>query len=175
MLLVSLLSCRIRTYGALGLAWTSATAARITHGIGAASVVKPANKADAPTVPSRLYICPANSGNAAADDVRTKVFEDIADAAIGRYAVTRYVKIAEKQNRMPVPKGTDAMMGTTQCTCGYVVNASQNRLTGMRTAPHMPMTRRISGGGCPSQAGWWSGRGGTRPGRRCRCRAPGRS
>lgn len=89
---------------------------RATHGIGAARVVKPASSAVAPTVPRRWYICPAKSGNAAANDVRTKVFEDIADAAIGRYAVTRYVKMVEKQKRMPMPNGTDAIMGTIQCT-----------------------------------------------------------
>jgi hypothetical protein len=55
----------------------------------------------------------------------------------------------EKQKSMPVPKGTDAMIGTDQCTWGYVVKASQKRLIGMRMAPHMPITRRLSGGGWP--------------------------
>ena len=62
-----------------------------THGSGAEMVVKPARRAVAPTVPRRSYICPAKSGNAAANDVRTAAFAAIADAAIGRYAVTRYV------------------------------------------------------------------------------------
>ena len=64
---------------------------RWTHGRGAMRVASPASKAVAPTVPSRSYICPAKSGNAAANDVRTAAFAAIADAAIGRYAVTRYV------------------------------------------------------------------------------------
>ena len=59
-----------------------------THGRGAASVVKPASSAVAPTVPRRLYIWPAKSGNAAAEDVLVKVLDAMADAAIGRYAVT---------------------------------------------------------------------------------------
>ena len=120
-----------------------------THGMGAATVVKPARSAVAPTVPSLSYIWPAKSGNAAAELVRTNVFADIAEAAIGRYAVTRYVKMAVKQNSMPVPNGVDAMMGTTQCTCGYVVNASQYRDIGTMMAPTMPMMRRTSGGGLP--------------------------
>ena len=45
------------------------------------------------------------------------VFAAIADAAIGLYAVTRYVKMPVKQKRTPVPKGTEARMGTIQCTC----------------------------------------------------------
>lgn len=30
-------------------------------------------------------------------------------------------------NIIPAPKGIDAMIGTIQCTEGYVVNAIQNR------------------------------------------------
>ena len=56
-------------------------------------VVKPAKSAVAPTVPSLSYICPANSGKPAAKLVRTNVFAAMADAAMGRYAVTVYVKI----------------------------------------------------------------------------------
>ena len=54
-----------------------------TDGSGADIVVNPANKAVAPTVPRRWYICPAKSGNAAANVVRTKVLAAMDDAAIG--------------------------------------------------------------------------------------------
>lgn len=60
-----------------------------TYGSGAARVVSPANIAVAPTAPMRMYICLANSGKAAADEPRINVLEAIADAATGRYAVTR--------------------------------------------------------------------------------------
>jgi len=40
--------------------------------------------------------------------------EAIADAAIGRYAVTRYVKVDVNANSMPVPNGIEAMIGTIQ-------------------------------------------------------------
>jgi len=38
----------------------------------------------------------------------------IADAAIGRYATTRYVYEEVKTRYVPVPNGTDAMMGAIQ-------------------------------------------------------------
>jgi hypothetical protein len=43
-------------------------------------------------VPSARYICPANRGNAAANDVRIVVLDARALAAIGLYATTMYVK-----------------------------------------------------------------------------------
>ena len=55
-----------------------------TNGSGIQSVMIPARSAVSPTVPSLLYIWPANNGNAAAKDDRAKAFADIADAAIGR-------------------------------------------------------------------------------------------
>lgn len=64
-----------------------------THGNGAMSVVRPANNAVAPTVPNRSYIAPANRGNAAAKADRRALLLAMADAAIGRYAVTRYVNV----------------------------------------------------------------------------------
>ena len=77
--------------------------ARTTHGSGAATVVSPASSAVAPTVPSRWYICPANSGKAAAEVVRTKAFAAIADAAMAEsfrfrwqssYAATTFAGIS---------------------------------------------------------------------------------
>ena len=47
-------------------------------------VMTPARSAVAPSVPSLVYICPANSGNAAAKDERMNAFAAIAEAAIGR-------------------------------------------------------------------------------------------
>lgn len=47
-------------------------------------VVKPASNAVAPTVPSRLYIAGANSGNAAANVHLSALLLAIAEAAIGR-------------------------------------------------------------------------------------------
>lgn len=43
-------------------------------------------------VPSALYICPANKGNAAANEVRIVVLHARAVAAIGLYATMMYVK-----------------------------------------------------------------------------------
>jgi hypothetical protein len=60
-----------------------------THGSGAITVVKPARSAVAPTVPSLVYIAPANKGNPAANDERSALFAAMADAAMGRYATTR--------------------------------------------------------------------------------------
>ena len=119
----------------------------ITHGKGAAIVITPANNAVAPTVPSASYICPAKSGNAEANAPRVNAFAAIADAAMGRYAETRYVNVEEKQSVKPIPKNVVAMMGAIQCTWGYVVNASQKRLTGTMIAPTWPVKRRASGGG----------------------------
>jgi len=64
-----------------------------THGNGAIIVVRPASNAVAPTVPNRSYIAPANRGNAAAKADRRALLLAMADAAIGRYAVTRYVNV----------------------------------------------------------------------------------
>ena len=64
-----------------------------THGNGAMIVVRPANNAVAPTVPKRSYIAPANRGNTAAKVDRSALLLAMADAAIGRYAVTRYVNV----------------------------------------------------------------------------------
>lgn len=89
---------------------------RKTHGNGAMSVVNPANSAVAPTVPSFLYMAPANSGNTAAKEKRSAEFDAIAEAAIGRYAVTRYVKTEVKTKNTPIPNGIEAIMGTIQCT-----------------------------------------------------------
>jgi hypothetical protein len=89
-----------------------------THGSGAITVVNPASSAVAPTVPSLEYIAGANKGNPAANDERNALFEAIADAAIGRYATTRYVNTELKTKYNPVPKGIEAMMGTIQCTWG---------------------------------------------------------
>ena len=49
----------------------------------------------------------------------------MAEAAMGRYAVTVYVNTALKQKRTPAANGAEAIMGTIQCTLGYVVKASQ--------------------------------------------------
>lgn len=56
------------------------------------TVVSPAKSAVAPTVPSLWYIAPAKSGNAAAKEDRTAELLAMALAAMGRYAVTKYVK-----------------------------------------------------------------------------------
>jgi hypothetical protein len=69
---------------------------RRTNGKGDITVVSPANSAVAPTVPSFMYIAPAKRGNAAANVERIALFAAMADAAIGRYAVTRYVKVEVK-------------------------------------------------------------------------------
>ena len=112
-------------------------------------VVKPARSAVAPTVPSLWYICPANSGNAAAKHVRTNVLAAIALAATGRYAVTRYVNTDVKQKKMPVPNGALARIGTIHGTLGYVVNASQYSDTGTSSAPNIAGIRLASIGGLP--------------------------
>lgn len=52
-------------------------------------VITPANNAVAPTVPRAVYIWPANNGKAQANDDRANAFAAIADAAMGRYAITR--------------------------------------------------------------------------------------
>ncbi len=62
-----------------------------TYGIGAIAVVSPANSSVAPIVPSVRYICPANNGNAAANEVRIVVLHARALAAIGLYATMMYV------------------------------------------------------------------------------------
>lgn len=90
-------------------------------------VVRPARSAVAPTVPNLAYIVPANKGKTAAKDERVALLAAMAEAAMGRYAVTRYVNVEVKTKYIPAPKGTDAMMGTIQCTLGYVVKANQNR------------------------------------------------
>lgn len=61
---------------------------RCTYGSGAIAVVSPAKSSVAPTVPRARYICPANSGNAAAKAVRIVVLHASALAASGRYATT---------------------------------------------------------------------------------------
>jgi hypothetical protein len=43
-------------------------------------------------VPRARYICPANKGNAAANEVRIVVLHAMALAATGLYATTMYVK-----------------------------------------------------------------------------------
>ena len=120
-----------------------------THGKGAMSVARPASSAVAPTVPRRSYICPAKSGNTAANVLRSALLLAIALAAIGRYATTRYVKTEVKMKTMPVPKGTDAMIGTIHGTPRYVVNASQKSPMGASSPPTCPMMSPASGGGCP--------------------------
>ena len=86
----------------------------VTHGDGAMIVARPARRAVAPTVPSLSYIAPANNGNAAANANRSALLLAIADAAIWRYAVTRYVNVDVKTKYIPEPKGTDAMIGAIQ-------------------------------------------------------------
>ena len=78
------------------------------------AVVNPASNAVAPTVPSLEYIAGANNGNPAANADRMALFDASADAAIGRYATTRYVKTELKTKYSPVPKGIEAMIGTIQ-------------------------------------------------------------
>ena len=62
-----------------------------TYGSGAITVVSPASSDVAPTVPSLLYICPANRGNAAAKIVRIAALHVRADTAADWYASTMYV------------------------------------------------------------------------------------
>lgn len=88
------------------------------NGKGAAIVITPASRAVAPSVPSVMYIWPAKSGKAAANMERANAFAAIALAAMGRYALTRYVNVDEKQSMKPMPKNAVAMTGTIQCTCG---------------------------------------------------------
>lgn len=59
------------------------------HGSGAITAVKPTSSVVAPTVPSLPYIAPANSGSAAAKVERSAELDAMADAAMGRQAVTR--------------------------------------------------------------------------------------
>lgn len=107
------------------------------------TVVRPASNAVAPTVPNFAYIAPANNGNTAAKDDRMALFAAIADAAIGRYAVTRYVKVEVKTKYIPAPKGIEPMMGTIQWIPGYVVNANQNKPRIVRTSSSVT-DRRLS-------------------------------
>lgn len=46
---------------------------------------------------------------------------------MGRYAVTKYVNVEVKTKYTPAPKGIEAIIGTIQCTCLYVVKANQNK------------------------------------------------
>jgi hypothetical protein len=46
---------------------------------------------------------------------------------------------------MPNPKGILAMIGTTQCTLVYVVNANQKSARGQMIAPYNPFARWSSG------------------------------
>jgi hypothetical protein len=59
-----------------------------TYGSGAIKVDSPANRAVAPTNPSRLYIAGAARGNTAPNTDRVKLLLASADAAIGRKART---------------------------------------------------------------------------------------
>lgn len=75
----------------------------------------PARRPVAPTTPSRAYICLAKSGKMAANAERRALLAAIADAAMGRYAVTRYVKTDWKMRSIPMPKGMEPkMMGRIQ-------------------------------------------------------------
>ena len=118
-----------------------------TYGSGAIAVVSPTNSNVAPTVPRARYICLANKGNAAANDVRIVVLHARALAAIGLYATTMYVKEDVKMKYVPVPNGTDASTGTIQCTPRRVERASQRSASGTSTPPTCPITRRNSAGG----------------------------
>lgn len=89
-----------------------------TYGRGVIRVVRLARSAVAPTVPSFPYMELANRGNTAANDERSALLAAMADAAIGRYAVTRYVKVEVNTKYTPAPNGTEAMMGAIQCTRG---------------------------------------------------------
>ena len=60
-----------------------------TYGNGAMIAAKLAISAVAPTVPRRWYMAPANNGKAAAKVDRIALLLAIADAAIGRYTVTK--------------------------------------------------------------------------------------
>ena len=135
----------MRVYAEAGT--TPADTRNLTYGSGAITVVSPANSAVAPTVPSLLYICPANSGNAAAKIVRIAALHVSASAATERYASTMYVIDDAKMKKVAVPNGTVASIGTIQCTPRYVVNASQKSPIGASTAPTCPIRSRNSGGG----------------------------
>jgi len=87
-------------------------------GNGAISKVSPAKSAMAPTLPSRLNMGRAMRGNATHSMERRKALEAIADAECSRYVDTIKVKTELKHKIIPVPKGADPMMGTTQCTLG---------------------------------------------------------
>jgi hypothetical protein len=50
----------------------------------------------------------------AANVARIALLPAIADAAIGRYVTKRYVYEDVKTSYVPVPNGTDAMIGTIQ-------------------------------------------------------------
>jgi hypothetical protein len=49
------------------------------------------------------------------------------DAAIGRYAATKYVNVEVKTKCVPAPNGIHPMMGTIQWMYGYVVKVNQKR------------------------------------------------
>lgn len=68
-----------------------------THGSGANNVAKLATRAVAPTVPKVSYISCVNNGNIDAKQHLTKLLLAITEAAMGRYAVARYVKVDEKE------------------------------------------------------------------------------
>lgn len=72
----------------------------------------------------------AKRGNTPANVERMALFAAIADAAIGRYAVTMYVNVDVNTKYIPAPNGIDPMMGTIQCTPLKVVNAIQNNPAG---------------------------------------------
>lgn len=55
---------------------------------------------------------------------------------------------------MPMPKGTPAMMGIIQWTCGEDVHANQKTPTGKQTDPNMASIIRASGWGSPFGAGY---------------------
>jgi hypothetical protein len=122
----------------------------ITYGRGTIKNKNPANSPNAPVGVSLLNIGSANSGKPPAKQLRRNVFPAMAEAAYRRYATTRYVNAAVKTKIIPVPNGIEAMIGATQWTCEYEVNARHKTDIGVSTAPAHPMINLISGGGFPS-------------------------
>lgn len=54
------------------------------------------------------------------------LLDAMAEAAIGLYAVTRYVNVAVKTKYVPAPNGIEARMGIIHGTLLYVVKARRN-------------------------------------------------
>ena len=96
-----------------------------TQGTGTRPRLTKAKTLPAQWIPSALYICTINSGNAAEKENRKIPFAATAEAPLVTwYVLTRKVIDPRKTSSAPQPKGTPASTGTIQWTdsCGVHAN-----------------------------------------------------